>query len=646
MPYLWIFAAALLVRLVIGLELAALPINRTPKLDSFEYLAWARRLAAGDFTWPIASPHSPGYPLFLAAVLAVASSSLRIVVIVQSVVGAITAVAVAVAGARLFDRRVALAAGLTYAVYGPAVYIDTALLSEGLLLCLLAVALAALAGDAGWRRILAAGIALGGASVVRPTAAVILLPLAIAVATERQRHRPVQRAVVLLAAALIVAAPFALKTWQTSGQVVTQGFGGLNFYIGNSPMHTGTPSFRPGGAFDALNSEAARSGISDPSLQDRYYVHKALAEIRERPLGYAGLVLRKALWLVQAEEVRDSHSYYFFTTQSALLRLLPRMSVLFPLALAGFAVVLLQRRIPVLLLAYLAGGALTTILFVAGLRYRMPVVPALAMLAGAGIVGAFDSAKARNTTRLGAIIAAVIIGVFTSHLLSDARSHNFAEEWAMTGSALVTERRLPEAELAYRQAVALDDRSGLAWDGLGLALYDAGRLSDARMSLEHALQLEPSNGRAAFHVGLVDQREGKLEAAVANYRTAAALLPGDIDLLRTFAAVLVQLHRDAEALPLLTVVANQSPNDAEAQRALGGALGGLGRMRDAAAALRRAVTLAPQNGEAWMDLCLVSLDLGDVATAEWALGNARQAGAAPERIALGSRALDQLRARR
>lgn len=71
-------------------------------------------------------------------------------------------------------------------------------------------------------------------------------------------------------------------------------------------------------------------------------------------------------------------------------------------------------------------------------------------------------------------MAAIAATIVVSHTLSDPRNHNLAEEWAFTGSSLVTERNLSGAETAYRRALALDSNSALAWDGLGLVYYNSG----------------------------------------------------------------------------------------------------------------------------------------------------------------------------
>jgi hypothetical protein len=53
----------------------------------------------------------------------------------------------------------------------------------------------------------------------------------------------------------------------------------------------------------------------------------------------------------------------------------------------------------------------------------------------------------------------------------------------------------------------------------------------------------------------------------------------------------------------------------------------------------RAVELAPDNGEAWIDLCLLSLDLGDRNRAAEALQRGRERGASADRVAFAAAAL-------
>jgi Flp pilus assembly protein TadD len=619
-----IFVLALVVRLVVAAELWDLPLVRTPKLDSAEYLSWARRLASGDLAWPVVTQHGPGYPFFLAAALIVGSGSLKVAMAVQAVAGSLAAVMLAVVAGRLLGTRTAAFAGAAYALYGPAVYIDTALLSEGLLLFLLAGALLLLSAEPTTAlRSVAAGLVLGLATLVRPTAFVIALGCAVWLWFVPGRNRAA--AASLLASWCLVALLAVAQNWSVSGSPTFQGYGGLNFYIGNSPMSSGRPTFRLGAGWDGLNAEASRAGIADPVKQDWYYVEKTFAEIGRHPARFIELLMAKLLWVLQAEEVRDSHSFYFFADRSSLLRILPRWAVLFPLACIGTLVIAraarerpLSGRLrtrALLLVAYSLAAGSTAVLLVIGTRYRMPLIPALAIAAGVGLGGLSGVIGNRGnggSRRYRALIPYVAVGaaaITISHLLHDPRNRNLAEEWALTGSSLITEHDLPGAEAAYRHALALDAGSGLAWDGLGLAEYDDGRLPEARTAFSRAVQLDPESARSTFHLALTDERQGRLADAIIGYRRAAAL----------------------------------SPYDAEVTRHLATALGLSGRSAEARDEMRRVVQLDPSNGEAWVDLCLLSLDAHDVESAALALQRAEQLGPAPERLAFAREALARAR---
>src|SRR5260221_12955972 len=60
---------------MVALQIGAMPLSRTPQYDSLEYLGWAQHLVTKDFRWPYTPPHGPGYPFFLAGLLAVLGGS-------------------------------------------------------------------------------------------------------------------------------------------------------------------------------------------------------------------------------------------------------------------------------------------------------------------------------------------------------------------------------------------------------------------------------------------------------------------------------------------------------------------------------------------------------------------------------------------
>ena len=138
-----VFLTALAVRCAIVFQLDGTAIFRTPQLDSVEYFSWAERIASGDFSWPAAPPHGPGYPLFLGLLLFICRGSLFAVHLLQAILGSITAVMIAAIANRVAGEKAGLAAGVFAALYGPMALVDVSIYGEGLLVFLITASLLA-----------------------------------------------------------------------------------------------------------------------------------------------------------------------------------------------------------------------------------------------------------------------------------------------------------------------------------------------------------------------------------------------------------------------------------------------------------------------------------------------------------------------
>jgi len=114
---------------------------------------------------------------------------------------------------------------------------------------------------------------------------------------------------------------------------------------------------------------------------------------------------------------------------------------------------------------------------------------------------------------------------------------------------------------------------------------------------------------------LLDQAEGhhragRLDDAVAFYQKALAVVPGHADADYGLGTVLMQLNKDAEALPHLANAARQLPNVPEFQFNLALCLAKVGQIEDAKAALMRAAALAGDNVYFLMPICTKMVELG------------------------------------
>lgn len=624
-----------------------MPLFRSPQLDSLEYLLRAQRIAAGDFRFPNPPAHGPGYPFLLAGLLRLFGGSLEPVRVVQVLAGALLAVAVGAWTARLFDRSSGLAAGVLVALSGPLAWVESSLYAEGLLLLLMVFAI--LAASYAPRPLAAAaagGLLLGLATTVRPTALALLPALTLWCAARETGRRRTRNLAMMAGAFLLPLVPVAVANYRATGAFIpVQAHGGMNFYLGNSPSGTGLASARPGPGWDALEGEALRHGFTKPSDQDRYFLAKARSEIAREPLRYAGLLARKALWLVQDEELRDTHSYRFFVSFAPFLRFLPGFGILFALAAAGAVVAATSRPRPWPLFLAIAGVAASCVLLVIGTRYRLPIVPLLAPLSGLAVAEGFRAAKRREGRRIASLAAAALAAFLLSRARTHAESRVFAEEWSLTGDSLAQENRLDEAEGAFRRALQEDPGSAPALDGIGRMRVERGDWSEAEDAFRQSIARGESQ-RARYHLALILERRGRPEEALAELRKAVNLRPDDPRSLQALGRVLLGLGHADEAAAVYRGILERQPDDAQANRGLARIAWGRRDFREASARARRATELSPEDPEGWVMFAMISLEAGDADRAAPALEKAAALAPGAPPVELARALLERLRGRR
>lgn len=634
-----VFTLALALRLLVLRDLAPLPLFRTPQLDQLEFLIWARGLLERGFSWPAVPTKGPGYAVFLALLLKLGGSSLGFVRITQAVLGAGTAVLTAALGARHFGRRAGVFAGALVALAGPLIFAELSLVAEGLLVALLAGALFAWSAvERPMPRALAVGLLLGAAILVRATSLALVIAFLILLLLGAGPLAPrLRAAAILLASCLVVALPVTLAMSRTTGSVLlVQGYGGLNLYMGNSPGKDGTPWARLGGEWNRLEAGAIAAGAKTAAEQDSYYLRATGAAIAADPAGWLSVLGKKLLWLLANEEIRDSHGIHFFREQSVLLSWLPGFGLILALAFGGALslgrAALTERD----LLAYLGAFALTCVAIIMGSRYRLPLLPALAAFAGVGLDRLLGALRAGERRRAAAL-ALSAVGVFALSLLPrHLPSRNPAEEWALTGTALVSEHELAAAEAAYRQALTADATSGLAAAGLAALALDRGELATAKPLLERALRHQPDDVALLFEsarLALAERRTADAESSLAK---ALALQPEDVPSLELLGPLLLARGETRDAEKLLRRALALKPASVEANLGLARLLGA---RREPGEGLAFAIRAAEASGNTRLDavfaVAFLAIDAGRTDVARGALSRAEELAPGHPQVALG-----------
>lgn len=232
---------------------------------------------------------SPGYPIFLAALLRIGADPLA-VGLVQAVLGALTVLCACVTVfelARPAERRLAVAiTGLAAAVYPHLVQWTGYMLTETLFVALVAVAIALMVRALHDRQpalAALAGIAGGAAAVTRPPFLAVVAVIVIWAFRETLRGRmPMAVPLSFAAAAAVLPGAWASRNAiELGAPVVTSTESGFVFYQGNSRASTGgsrgyvePPDFVP------IDPPVPMSEVD----KDRFYLEIALADIADDPV--------------------------------------------------------------------------------------------------------------------------------------------------------------------------------------------------------------------------------------------------------------------------------------------------------------------------------------------------------------------------
>jgi tetratricopeptide (TPR) repeat protein len=534
---LGVFAVALALRWLHLAALRASPFLDVRLGDAATYDRWAHALAAGDWIGSEVFFQAPLYPYFLGIVYATLGDGPLAARGVQCVLSALGCALVASAAASLFSRGAGIAAGLLLATYAPSIFLDALIQKSVLDFFLLGVAiyLAARLAHAPSPRLAAGlGVALGLLALARENALLLVAVLGawlLALPGPAGRQR-LLLAGVFAAAVAAALAPVALRNLWVGGELhLTTSQFGLNLYLGNHAGATGLYQPFEGNRGveserqDAIaQAERAMGRKLSPQEVSDYWAERAFAFVREEPGAWLALLLRKAVLLAGSLELVDAEDQYLVASYSPVLRAagwLGHFGVLAPLALLGAFVTWPRRRELWWLHTAIAAYTASVLLFYVVARYRYPLVPFLALFAGAGIAGARAWVRTSGWAPLAACGALALGLAALSNGVAGMRKESMA---AITHLNVANALRLAgDGERAaehYRSALLLDPSLEEAAEGLGGA-------EQAIAVHERALAEDPSDPRRYLELAALARRDGNRERELAYYRRALELAPAE-----------------------------------------------------------------------------------------------------------------------
>lgn len=549
---------ALLLRLLFLSAFADTPFYSRHFSDSKIYVDLAQRMLAGE-SMTRAWFMSPLYPWMISLTMRVTDDYLFWVRFLQVLFGCGTVLLVWRIGISVFDRLTGIIAAVLTAVSAPLIFYDSLLLIDSLLTFfviaglyfLLAAVRSGRAGD--W---LISGVFIGLAVVTRASV-VVFVPVLLIAWMFRQRTGPGHfRGVAVWTAALFVLMlPTAIHNFSAEGviQPVTSSFG-FNLYAGNNDEAVGlyhmpdpVDLYTDPNGHDYVEGQSGRTMNS--AEVSSWWRDRAVKWVVENPGKFIALLTKKLLLMLHPGDIDQiGMSMAFVTDRYGAVPGMPL--VLFPvvvvLAAAGFAASWKKGNADwPLRLFFLTYLLITAVFFVSG-RLRLPLLPLMHLYAGSAVAIVLEQLRKKSIDRrmivlgAGAAVGAVILAIqpqvdqrFEQEYLKlgqiafDGGSYSEAEEmftrsigerptmdgYVNAGNANAAQGKFAEASAAYRQAIAMDSTSALAWFNYGNMWMQRNDAPRAHACWVRAVKYNPKFAPARRNLGLLFLQAGRPKEA-------------------------------------------------------------------------------------------------------------------------------------
>lgn len=540
--------------------LASAPVFAVLLGDSKRYVEWASEIVGGAWLGTGAFYQAPLYPYVVAVAFKVFGVSLEIVRILQALAGSLACVLVAIAGRRFFDWRTGLVAGMALALYPPAIFFDGHIQKSSLDLVLMAalvVGAAAYASHRHGRWLILLGASLGCLILNRENAR-LLFPFLAVWLLALNRDLPVARraraVAVFTLATLLPIAPVIVRNYYVARELlISTSQLGPNFYIGNRSGASGVyEPLVPGRASviyeqeDAVKLATTALGRPlSPSEVSNYWLSKAFGEIRSDPAAWTRLMFRKLLLSVNTIESMDTESLEFHAAYSPVLRALGPFTFGVLLTLAVFGVAITASDFRRLFVLYGIGLVFigSVVVFFVLARYRYPVVPVLALFAGAALVNLSAVWPLRRRSAQVGLVCAIAVGLVVNtpmRATSDETSANF-------GTELLRLERPREAIPFLEKAVELLPDDPGAHRDLALAYLKGGEPAAAAREYSRVVELEPGDAANHRELAVAAESAGDRAAALTHVREAVRLEPSNVSTQVKLGDLLMRLDRTLDA---------------------------------------------------------------------------------------------------
>jgi len=583
-PAHYVFAAVLVVRILVLGRLAASAFLLPARGDMHFYDDWAQRIANGQLTDQHAFYGLPGYAYLLAGLYKLCGYNPYVPELLQAVLDAGTAlllykICVALVpqpnGGR--GQIVGLIAAAAWAFCVPAQTYSAVLMPTAWFIFVFWFILWRIVKSEsapGWWEALLLGLLVGLTATAIATILFLIPLLVCAIAFKpsiptRSRFRVVGCALVLLGVVIGTSPCWIHNYFIARDRVFLSAHSGINFWIGNNPDANGYPRFPPGlraGQVAMLQDsiDVAESAAGHPLKRgevSEYWSAKARDYVVHRPLAWLRLLGLK---------LRNFWSAFRYDDLSIITNL-REQGVTLPGIYFGLLAAL---ALPAMILTWniarlgrwISGAIFLQMLALLPVftteRYRLAIVPGLAIFAAVGLVTLFSNlaaGKFRSALSYGVLLA--VSTLFVSWPQSDPSlwaldAYNSGWQALESGDLALAENKLqlarayvptnPETNFAlgnlrlaegnsgaasafYLATLQLDNHHRGALNNLGVMALDGGKFDSAEDWLRQAEDVDPRNAKIHFLLAKTLLAKDEHELARDEIEIAIRLRPNQIE---------------------------------------------------------------------------------------------------------------------
>lgn len=549
----YLFLFGIIIRAGFLVEHARSPSFGILTLDQKYYDLVARMLLSGQDLHELHGFRPLLYPMFLAGLYKLGGShGITLAVLVQHLLGVLTGILVALLGARLFRHRMAgLAGGALYLLAPVPLYFEGEVLIESSYVFLICVALwfhLQAAEKGRWQGALLWILGGGLIALASQARANILIFMAVYPLYAAWRWWRVRKPSELLPLLGLLGAFAMLIPWgivnlrQSDHFHLIPNAGGVNLYLGNNRKADGMvprqsrranvsgehyqDSVEVWAREEYIAAERAKGRVpdSDPMAVSKYWTGRALEEIKADPGHWLWLLAKKTWLMFWNVEVPNNKSFAFLQQDFLLLRVLPvRWVVLLVLAPAGIwaACRAGNRNALFILLVYAVFYSLGNIAFFVCDRYRYPVWPVMAAIAGGGLTAGLEMIRQHRLRPLLWMLAgAGLMAAISLPNWFGAQLPNFAVDYQFRSIAWYETGHFQQALADIDRSLALDPTAATSLQQRANVLLALNRLDEARDAFLKTLEVSPEESGAWNNLGFTLEKQGHLPEALAAYRRA------------------------------------------------------------------------------------------------------------------------------